>query len=65
MKLVRKKYNLHDTNKYVAWSFTPKRNDKFTISWGFFRLSAPRCAGTAAGAVSLKKPHHVITLSFR
>ena len=30
----------------------------------FFRLSAPRCSGTAAGAVSLKNPHHIITLRF-
>ena len=27
-------------------------------------LSVPTCAGTAAGAVSLKKPQHIITLRF-
>ena len=25
-------------------------------------MSAPMCAGTVTGAVSLKKPHHIITL---
>ena len=30
----------------------------------FFRLSALTCAGMAAGAVSLKNPHHIITLRF-
>ena len=27
-------------------------------------MSAPMCAGTVTGAVSLKKPHHIITLLF-
>ena len=31
---------------------------------GFFRLSAPTCTGMAAGAVCLKKPHDIVTLSF-
>ena len=30
----------------------------------FFRLTAPRCPGMAAGAVSLRKSHDIITLSF-
>ena len=30
----------------------------------FFRLTAPRCPGMAAGAVSLKKSHDIIILSF-
>ena len=30
----------------------------------FFRLTAPRCPGKAAGAVSLRKSHDIITLSF-
>ena len=30
----------------------------------FFRLSVPTCADTAAGGVSLKKPHHIKTLWF-
>ena len=46
----------------IAWSFTTSLNRKVTIWWGFFRLSAPKHAGTAA--VSLKKPHHIITLQF-
>ena len=49
---------------YLAWSFTTSLNHKVTIWWGFFRLSAPTHAGTAACAVSLKKPHHIITLRF-
>ena len=30
----------------------------------FFRLTAPRCAGKAAGAVSLRKFHDIVILSF-
>ena len=30
----------------------------------FFRLTAPRCPGMAAGAVSLRKSHDVVILSF-
>ena len=30
----------------------------------FFRLTAPRCPGMAAGAVSLRKSHDIIILSF-
>ena len=45
----------------LAWSFTTSLNRKVMIWWGFFRLSAPICTGTAAGAVCLKKPHHIIT----
>ena len=30
----------------------------------FFRLTAPRCPGKAAGAVSLRKSHDIIILSF-
>ena len=29
-----------------------------------FRLTAPRCPGMAAGAVSLKKSHDIVILSF-
>ena len=53
-----------NTYWYLAWSFTTSLNRKVTIWWGFFRLSAPTCAAKAAGAVSLKKPHHIITLQF-
>ena len=49
---------------YIAWSFTTSLNHKVTISWGFFRISAPRCSGMAAGGVSLKIPHNSITLRF-
>ena len=48
----------------LAWSFTPSLNHKAMIRWGFFRLSAPKCASMAAGVVSLKKLHHIITLWF-
>ena len=34
------------------------------IWWGFFRLSAPTCDGTAAGMVILKKWHQIVILSF-
>ena len=30
----------------------------------FFRLTAPRCPGMAVGAVSLRKSHDIIILSF-
>ena len=30
----------------------------------FFRLTAPRCPGMAAGAVSLRKSHDIVMLSF-
>ena len=30
----------------------------------FFKLTAPRCPGMAAGAVSLRKSHDIIILSF-
>ena len=39
-------------------------NDNITISWVFFWLTAPRCPGMAAGAVSLRKSHDIIILSF-
>ena len=29
-----------------------------------FRLTAPRCPGMAAGAVSLRKSHDIVILSF-
>ena len=30
----------------------------------FFRLTAPRCPSMAAGAVSLRKSHYIVILSF-
>ena len=30
----------------------------------FFRLTAPSCPGMAAGAVSLRKSHDIVILSF-
>ena len=30
----------------------------------FFRLTAPRCPGMAAGAVNLRKSHAIVILSF-
>ena len=48
----------------LAWLFTP---NKMKILWYhevFFRLSEPRYPSTAAGAVSLKKPHDIVILSF-
>ena len=30
----------------------------------FFRLTAPKCPGMAAGAVSLRKSHDIVILSF-
>ena len=50
---------------YLAWPFTPNEMIILRYYEVFFRLSAPRCAGTAAGAVSLKKPYDIIILSFR
>ena len=40
--------------------FTPN----ITISWYFFRLTAPRCPNMAAVAVSLRKSHDIVISSF-
>ena len=48
----------------IAWPFNILQNDNIMISWDFFRLTAPRCPGMAAGRVSLKKSHDIIILSF-
>ena len=50
--------------RYLAWPFTILQNDNITISWDFFRLTAPKCHGMAAGAVSLRKSHDIIILWF-
>ena len=49
------------TCKYLAWTFTTSLNYKVTIVWGFFRLSAPLCAGTVAGCCHQRE---IITLWF-
>ena len=49
---------------YLAWPFTTSLNRNITIWWGYFRLLAPTCTGMAAGAVCLKKPHHIVILQF-
>ena len=51
-------------SSYLSWPFTILRNDNITISWAFFRLTAPRCPSIAAGAVSLRKSHDIVILSF-
>ena len=43
----------------LGWSFITSLNHKVAICWGFFRLSAPTCTGTATGVVSPKKSHHI------
>ena len=51
----------------LRWSFTTLLNHEVAIWWGFFRLLAPTCTYPlcmAAGAVCLKKPHHIIILWF-
>ena len=48
----------------IAWPFNILQNDNIMISWDFFRLTAPRCPGMAAGALSLRKSHDVVILSF-
>ena len=51
----------------IAWPFTPNIKKMIVILWyheAFFRLTVPRCPGIAAGAVSLKKSHDILTLSF-
>ena len=49
---------------YLAWPFTILQNDNIMISWDFFRLTALRCPGMAAGAVRLRKSHDIVILSF-
>ena len=45
--------------------FTILQNDDITIYHEiFFRLTAPRCPCMAAGAVSLRKSHDIVILSF-
>ena len=44
--------------------FTVLQNDNIMISGDFFKLTAPRCPGIAAGAVSLIKSHDIVILSF-
>ena len=39
-------------------------NDNITISWDFLRLTAPAAMPGHLGAVSLKKSHDIIILSF-
>ena len=51
-------------SEHLAWPFTASLNRNITITWGFFRLLAPMCTGRAAGAVCLKKPHHIVRLRF-
>ena len=48
----------------IAWPFNILQNDNIMISWDFFKLTAPRCPGMAAGAVSLRKSHDIVILSF-
>ena len=46
--------------RYIAWPFTILKNDNITISWDFFRLTAPRRPVMAAGAFSLRKSHDIV-----
>ena len=55
---------LKTMHRYLAWPFTTSLNCNMTIWWGFFRLLAPTCTGMSAGAVCLKKPHHIVILWF-
>ena len=40
------------------------QNDNITISWDILRLTAPAAMPEQLGAVSLKKSHDIIILSF-
>ena len=48
----------------LAWPFTILQNDNITISWDFLRLTAPAARSEDLGAVSLKKSHGIVILSF-
>ena len=48
----------------LPWPFTIVQNDNITISWDNFRLTAPAAMPGHLGAVSLKKSHYIIILSF-
>ena len=64
---LRKDYfseSAHSNIMYIAWPFTILQNDNITISWDFFRLTVPMCPGMVAGAVSLRKSHDIVILSF-
>ena len=49
---------------YLAWPFTIVQNDNITITWDFLRLTAPADMPGNLGAVSLKKSHDIVILSF-
>ena len=46
------------------WSLHILQNDNITISWDFFRLTAPAAMLGHLGAVSLKKSHDIVISSF-
>ena len=56
--------NLIKFDIYLAWPFTILQNNDITISWDFLRLTAPAAMPEHLGAVSLKKSHDIVVLSF-
>ena len=49
---------------HLAWPFTILQNDNITISWDFLRLTETAAMPGHLGAVSLKKSHDIVILSF-
>ena len=56
--------NLELLNVQLAWLFIILQNDNIMISWDFLRLRAPAAMPGHLGAVSLKKSHDIVILSF-
>ena len=50
--------------RHMVWPFNILQNDNITISWDFLRLTAPAAMPGHLGAVSLKKSHDIVILSF-
>ena len=50
--------------KQLAWPFTILQSDNIMISWDFLRQTAPAAMTGHLGAVSLKKSHDIVILSF-
>ena len=50
-----------DNFSQLTWPLTILQNDSITISWDFFQADSTK---VAAGAVSLRKSHYIVILSF-
>ena len=61
--ILQKRNIMRNFSWYLAWPFTILQNDNIMI-WDFLRLTAPAAMPGHLGAVSLKKSHDIVILSF-